>query len=88
MCCICSMSSSFPKSCDLWPHDLVSLSLTLVLKVENRKENQKNNKKNKKENKKKLSLLLSVLTSDIKVFIQNSNGTCASYFHHMIKTCI
>ena len=52
-------SISFPKSCDLWPCDLVSLSLTLVLKIKNRKGNQKNNKK---ENKKKLSLPLSVLT--------------------------
>jgi len=48
----------FSKSCDLWPHDLVSLSLTLVLKIKNRKGNQKNNKK---ENKKKLSLPLLVL---------------------------
>ena len=78
---------SFPKLCDLWPHDLISLFLTLVLKVENRKENQKNNKKNEEENKKKLNLLLSVLTSDIKAFIQNSNGLYASCFHHMIKTC-
>ena len=60
-------SMSFPKSCDLWPHNLISLFLTLVLKIENGKENQKNNKKNKKENKKKLSPPLSVLT--ISVFV-------------------
>ena len=47
-------STFFHKSCDLWPHDLISLSLTLVLKIENEKDNQKN--------KKKLSLPLSVLT--------------------------
>ena len=60
-------STIFPKSCDLWPCDLISLFLTLVLKIENGKENQKNNKKNKKENKKKLSPLLLVLA--ISVFV-------------------
>ena len=60
-------STTFPKSCDLCPRVLISLFLTLVLKIENGKENQKNNKKNKKENKKKLSPPLSVLT--ISVFV-------------------
>ena len=27
-------------------------------------------------------------SSDIKIFIQNSNGLCTSYFHYMIKTYI
>ena len=27
-----------------------------------------------------------IWSSDIEVFIQNSDGLCASYFHHMIKT--
>ena len=35
----------FYESCDLWPHDLVTLTLTLVSKIENGKENQKKNKK-------------------------------------------
>ena len=26
--------------------------------------------------------------SDTKVFIQNSDGLCTSYFYYMIKTCI
>ena len=37
-------SMSFYKSYDLWPHDLVSLSLTLVLKIKNGGENQKKDK--------------------------------------------
>ena len=41
-------SMSFHESCDLWPCDLVTLTLILVSKIENGKENQK---KNKKENK-------------------------------------
>jgi len=36
---------------DVWQHDLITLTLTLILKMENGKENQKENK-NEKENKK------------------------------------
>jgi len=28
-----------------------------------------------------------IKSSDIEVFIQNSDGLYASYFHYMIKTC-
>ena len=46
---------------DVWQHNLVTLTLTLVLKIENGKENQKKNE-NRKENKNKLSpLLLSLM---------------------------
>ena len=62
----CSISSFFQNIlCPSLNHvtcGLISLSPTLVLKIENGKENQKNNKKNEKENKKKLSPPLSVLT--------------------------
>ena len=46
---------------DVWQCDLVTLTLTLVLKIEKKNENQKKNE-NRKEKKNKLSPLLSSLT--------------------------
>ena len=46
---------------NIWQHDLITLILTLALKIENGKGNQKKNE-NRKEKENKLSLLLSFLT--------------------------
>ena len=46
----------------MWQCDLVTLTLTLVLKIENGKENKKENK-NRKEKENKLSPLLLSLTN-------------------------
>ena len=47
---------------DVLHHDPVTLTLTLVPKIENGKEKIKRENRNEKENKKKLSLPLSALT--------------------------
>ena len=70
---------------NVWQHDLVTLTLILVLKIEDRKEDQKENE-NRKEKEDKLSLIFSSLTIERYKKFQK-NITCLPHVDLMDNTC-
>ena len=72
---------------NVWQHDLVTLSLILVLKIEDRKENQKKNE-NRKAKENKLSPLFSFLTLGIFFILFQSLYTVRCSLHLIIQDLI
>ena len=85
--CIMWLVTVLSDVTNVWQCDLVTLSLTIVLKIEDGKENQKENE-NRKEKENKLSPLFSFLTLGIFFILFQSLYTVRCSLHLIIQDLI